>query len=168
VPAERRQRAAHVHAALTASGAVYLTGSAKTPLTGKSWWTKVHAVSPETANSVAVTVAAALRQAGHGHLARPAVEKLWKAGHRDARLAVGYAAILEDGKAAGDKLAVYRQAAAVCEEALNAAADPDDRGWQEVRAKLARLNSRINAATRKPPASPYNTRPAHRSRFVRP
>jgi hypothetical protein len=143
VPAERRQRAAHVHAALTASGAVYLTGSAKTPLTGKSWWTKVHAVSPETANSVAVTVAAALRQAGHGHLARPAVEKLWKAGHRDARLAVGYAAILEDGKAAGDKLAVYRQAAAVCEEALN-------------------------AATRKPPASPYNTRPAHRSRFVRP
>jgi len=38
----------------------------------------------------------------------------------------------------------------------------------EVEDCAGRLRGRINAATKKPPASPYNTREAHRSRFVKP
>lgn len=151
---------------ITASAVAYLTGPAKSPLTGKSWWARVHAVAPDTANSVAVTAAAALRQAGHTDLARPAVEKLWKSGIRDPHLTVIYAAIIEDDKATHDKLTVFRKAAGICEDGVAAARPGQD--WTQVQARLSRLRGRINAATKKPPASPYNTREAHRSRFVKP
>lgn len=82
------------------SAHAYLTGAAKAPLTSWSWWSKVHTVAPDTADAVAVTVAAALRQAGHSDLARPAVEEVWKADVRTPYLTTTYAAICETGMAA--------------------------------------------------------------------
>jgi hypothetical protein len=79
-----------------------------------------------------------------------------------------YASIIEDDKATRDKLTVLCQAAAVCEDALATSTTSDSGTWKEVEARLSRLRGRVNAAAKAPPASPYNTRPAHRSRFVRP
>jgi DNA polymerase III epsilon subunit-like protein len=149
------------------SAHAYLTGPAKTPLTRKSLWSKVHAVAPDTANSVAVTVAAALRQSGRSDLARPALEKLWKSGVRSPYLTTTYAAIVEDDKASRDKLTVFREAETICEAGLAAGTDADRDMWKDVEARLKRLRGRINAATKKPPVAPYNTRPPHRSRFAR-
>jgi len=59
-----------------------------------------------------------------------------------------------------------RMAPALCEDGVAAARPGQD--WTQVQARLSRLRGRINAATKKPPASPYNTREAHRSRFVKP
>jgi hypothetical protein len=59
-----------------------------------------------------------VRQHGRTHLARPAIVKLWKSGVRTRYLTTTCAAIVEDNKATRDKLAVFREAAVICEAAL--------------------------------------------------
>lgn len=115
-----------------------------------------------------VTLARDLRQHGRTDLARPAVEKLWKAGVRTPYLTTVYASIVEDDKTNRAKLAVFREAEAICAAGLATATSDDRDTWKDVEGRLGRLRGRINAATKRPPAAPYNTRPAHRSRFVRP
>lgn len=151
----------------TGNATAYLTGDAKSPLTGKSGWARIHAVAPDAADGFVVTLARDLRQHGRTDLARPAIVKLWKSGVRTPYLTTTHAAIVEDDKATRDKLAVFREAEAICETGLAAATDADRKAWNEVEARLKRLRGRINAATKKPPVAPYNTRPPHRSRFVR-
>jgi hypothetical protein len=152
----------------TVNATAYLTGDAKSMLTGKSGWARVHAVAPDAADGFVVTLARDLRQHGRTDLARPAIVKLWKSGVRTPYLTTTYAAIVEDDKATRDKLTVFREAEAICVEGLAAATSTDRDAWKDVEGRLGRLRGRINAATKKPPAAPYNTRPAHRSRFVRP
>jgi DNA polymerase III epsilon subunit-like protein len=149
-----------------ANAEAYLYGGAKGPLTGRADWSRARTSAPAAADSFAVTLARDLRQHGRPDLARPVVTKLWKVGVRDPYLTTLYAALIEDDKVHSDKLTVFRKAAAVCEEGLAAAQAGVD--WSSVEARLARLRGRINAATKKPPAAPYNTRPPHRTRFVRP
>jgi hypothetical protein len=150
------------------SAHAYLTGDGKSPLTRKAWWSRVHAVAPDTADSVAVTVADGLRRAGRSDLARPALEKLWKGGNYTPRLTTVYAAIVEEDTTNSDKLRVFRVAEAVCSTGLTARTALDGAAWDAVEARLNRLRGRINAATRNPAAAPYNTRPPHRARFVKP
>jgi DNA polymerase III epsilon subunit-like protein len=152
----------------TVNATAYLAGDAKTPLTGKSGWARVHALAPDAADGFVVTLARDLRQHGRTDLARPAVVKLWKTSVRTPYLTTTYAAIVEDDKATRDKLTVFREAEAICVDGLAATTSADKDAWKDVEARLGRLRGRINAATKKPPAAPYNTRPAHRSRFVRP
>lgn len=152
----------------TANATAYLTGDAKSPLTSKSGWARAHALAPDAADGFIVTLARDLRQHGRTDLARPDIEKLWKTSTRTPYLTTTYAAIVEDDKATRDKLTVFREAEAICETGLAASTESDRNAWKDVEARLKRLRGRINAATRKPPAAPYNTRPAHRSRFVRP
>lgn len=146
----------------------YLTGDAKSPLTGKSGWARIHGLAPEAADGFVVTLARDLRQHGRTNLARPAIVKLWKSGVRTPYLTATYASIAEDDKATRDKLTVFREAEAICVEGLAASTSTDRDAWKDVEGCLGRVRGRINAATKKPPAAPYNTRPAHRSRFVRP
>ena len=152
----------------TAGATAYLIGPAKRPLTAKSGWAKVHKVAPDLANAVAATVAGALRKTGRSDIALPAAEKLWKSGVRDPQLAVVFAALTEDKEVCGAKLAAFRSAAAICQDALASAAGGAAGDWQPVKTRLARPHGRINAATRKPPKAPYKTRPPHRTRFVKP
>jgi len=152
----------------TANATAYLTGDAKRPLTAKSGWARAHALAPDAADGFVVTLARDLRQHGRTDLARPSVEKLWKAGVRTPYLTTVYASIVEDDKTNRAKLTVFREAEAICAAGLATATSDDRETWQDVEGRLGRLRGRINAATRRPPAAPYNTRPAHRSRFVRP
>ena len=152
----------------TVNATAYLTGDAKSPLTSKSGWARVHVLAPDAADGFVVTLARDLRQHGRTDLARPAIVKVWKSGVHTPYLTTVYAAIVEDDKATRDKLTVFREAEAICESGLASATDADRKAWNEVEARLKRLRGRINAATKKPPAAPYNTRPPHRSRFVKP
>jgi len=153
---------------ITASAEAYLTGAAKTPLTTRSGWDKLRQHAPDAANVVLARVAVALRQTGRTEVARPAIEKLWKNGARDPQLALVYAAIAEDEKVNGDKLTAFTHAATICQDALASPSVTTSYDWQQVKTRLARLQGRINAATKTPPKAPYNTRSPHRSRFVKP
>lgn len=153
---------------VTISAIAYLTGPAKKPLTAKSWWHKAHAYAPDAANAALTRVASGLRQTGRSDIARPAVEALWKRGVRDPQLTSVYAALVEDEKVTGDKVTAFADAAAICQTALASPAVAATPEWQQVKKRLNRLQGRLNAATKKPPQAPYNTRPPHRSRFVKP
>jgi DNA polymerase III epsilon subunit-like protein/ribosome-binding factor A len=153
---------------VTNSAKDYLTGTAKTPLTTKSWWHKAHAHAPDAANAALTRITMALRQSGRSELARPAVESLWKKGVRDPRLATVYATMVEDDKDTHGKLTALNNAAAICQTALASPAVAATPEWQQVKQRLHRLQGRINATSKKPPQAPYNTRPPHRSRFVKP
>ena len=91
---------------------------------------------------------------------------LWSQGIREPGITEAYAAIAEDAKLDGDRLTAFLDAALICEEGLlHGTTGPE---WTRVIAKYTRLVRRIHAQSAPEYANPYNTRPAHRPRFVKP
>lgn len=150
----------------TPAATAYLFDAKGRPCVGSSWYAKLHLIHPDAALRGASAAAFALRQHKAGTRAQDAMAHLWSQGIREPGITEAYAAIAEDAKLDGDRLTAFLDAALICEEGLlHGTTGPE---WTRVIAKYTRLVRRIHAQSAPEYANPYNTRPAHRPRFVKP
>ncbi len=115
----------------------------------------------------AVVSARVMRSGGEGARALIAVTALWNLGWRSAGLTEIYASLLEDNFDKADRLEALGSAYEVCVEGLEYI-DSASSGWDRVEARRGRLARSIEKSEAKPFANPYNQRPPHPTRFVRP
>jgi len=144
----------------------YLYGTQTKPLGKLSTYDQFRRLHPDAALRGAVVTARTVRTAGESKKALVAVKVLWAKGLHSPGLAEVYAAIEEDNATGLPLTEVSTRARDVCDEALK----EDDGGasWARRRGRCTRLERRLNRAIRPPPENPRNTRPAHKSRSVRP
>ena len=145
----------------------YLFGTQQKPLGVLCSYTKLSKLCGDAALRGAVVAARTMRSLGDGERALVAVRALWKKGWRTPGLTEIYAALEEDNFAGIERVEALRKACAICDEGL-AVAGSGWSSWDKVEARRGRLARSIDKVEAKPFANPYNQRPAHPTRFVRP
>jgi DNA polymerase III epsilon subunit-like protein len=149
-----------------AAAHAFLYGTRSRPCGATSWYAQWDANYPDAALRGAVVAARTLRQLRAHDDARAAMTHLWNLGLRAPGLTEMRAALAEDERDSIDRLDAYMNAALICQDGLLAGAGGNE--WDRVAAKFTRLTRRIQAQLRPPAKEPYNRRPAHASRFVKP
>lgn len=149
-----------------ATAHAYLYGTRTRPCGATSWYAQWDTRYPDAALRGAVAAARTLRQLRAHDEARAATTHLWNLGLLDPGLTEMHAALAEDERDRIDRIDAYINAATICQDALLASAGGSS--WDRVAAKFTRLTRRIQAELRPPAKEPYNQRPAHASRFLKP
>ena len=144
----------------------YLFGAQAKPLGKLSTYDQFRERHPDAALRGAVVAARTMRSLGQKQRALVGVKALWEMGLRGPGLTEIYAALEEDN-IEGDPLSeAIERAKTVCDVGLESKSDGE--AWDRIRSRRARLERRLNRVTKPAPANPRNTRPAHKTRFVRP
>jgi hypothetical protein len=143
----------------------FLFGQQQKPLGRLSGYGQVKLLHPDLAVRGAVVAARTMRQRAVGARALVAVKALWANGLRGPGLTELYAALEEDNFATGTRVAALKRAKAICKAGLPKGDVPE---WDRVRARFERLERSIERSRVAPFKNPYNQRPAHATRFVRP
>ncbi|NNN08337.1 MAG: 3'-5' exonuclease [Acidimicrobiaceae bacterium] len=144
----------------------YLYGAAKTPLGASSWYSQLRALHPYAAVRGASRAARTLATLHRVGQAIEATEALWATELHTPGLTALYATLVEESMTQGERDTALRRALAICDEGL--AGNIGERPWHSVEARRERLARRLAVAESSPFKHPYNQRPPHRSRFVRP
>ena len=144
----------------------YLFGISVRPIGKGSTYEQFRALHADAALRGALVAARTLRSLGQGSRALAAVKTLWGKGLRGPGLTELYAAIEEDNPSRGALVAALERARDVCDEGLSTSRENEN--WNGIEDRRTRLERRLNRTAKAQPKNPRNTRPPHRTRFVRP
>jgi hypothetical protein len=143
----------------------FLFGVSVRPLGNASWYDRFQLLEPDAALRGAMVAARTMRSLGHGDHALGAIKALWAKGLRTPELTTIYSALEEDNLAELSLTTALRRALRICDAGIDAGASGD---WDTVTTRQKRLSRRIEKVEQPPFVEPYNQRPAHPLRFVRP
>ena len=144
----------------------YLFGISVRPIGKGSTYEQFRALHADAALRGAVVAARTLRSLGQGSRALTAVKALWGKGLRGPGLTELFAAIEEGNPSRGLLTAAIERARDVCDEGLSTRRENEN--WSGIEDRRVRLERRLNRTAKALPKNPRNTRPPHRTRFVRP
>jgi hypothetical protein len=102
----------------------------------------------------------------HRRQAIEATKALWATEIHTPGLTSLYAELEEESLAHDERIAALARALAICDEGL--VGNAGVREWANVESRRTRLTRRIAAVQAPPFEHPYNQRPPHKSRFLRP